>query len=163
MNKRSIYLVAVVLVVAASFIIIRKLKNHYAPRINLSGISLKDLDGKVVDLAAFSGKPLVINFWGTWCPPCREELPAFQKARDKYGDEVNILMASDEPVDKISKFKKENNYTFIYTQLQNTFHDLGITSVPVTYFYNARGNLVIKKKDPLTEEELDGFISEIIK
>src|SRR5438045_7638657 len=131
MNKRRTYLLAIALLLAAVAIVIRKVKKNYVPRIDLSGITIKDLNGKHVDLAAFAGKPLVINFWGTWCGPCRHELPVFDKASKKYGSTVNFLLISDEPVEKLIKFKAENSYPFFYAQSQERFRDLGISSVPV--------------------------------
>ena len=153
---------AIVLLLATVAIIARKVKKNYVPRINLSGITIKDLNGKDVDMAGFAGKPLVINFWGTWCGPCRKELPIFDKASKKYGSAVNFLLISDEPVEKLIKFKAENSYPFFYVQSQQRFRDLGISSVPVTFFYDANGNLTAKKKDPLSEEELDEFVTEMI-
>ncbi|MEP7110000.1 MAG: TlpA disulfide reductase family protein [Ferruginibacter sp.] len=163
MNKRSYYIAAVVLLLTASYFIVKKLKRTHVPQINLSGITLKDLNGRIVNLNEFAGKPLVINFWGSWCGPCRQEFPGFENIKTKYGSQINFLMVSDEPVDKIIKFKEENTYTFFYAQSQTPFHDLGIRSVPFTYFYDARGTLIVKKKDPLNEEELNGLIAEMVR
>src|SRR4051812_17502116 len=124
MNKRPAYLLAIALLLTASAIIIRKAKKNEVPRINLSGIALNDLNGKPVDLAGFAGKPLVINFWGTWCGPCRQELPVFEKVSKKYGGTVNFLFVSDEPVEKLIKFEAENSYPFFYAQSRERFRDL---------------------------------------
>lgn len=163
MNKRSLYLMGLVLLLLISIFIVKNVYKNYTPQINLSGLAIKDLNGSIVDLAGFTGKPLVINFWGTWCGPCRQELPGFEKAKKKYGSQVNFLMVSDEPVKKIMKFKAENNYTFFYAQSQKTFHDVGITSVPVTYFYDAKGNLIFKKKDPMNDEVLNEIVEKMIR
>ena len=71
-------------------------------------------------------------------------------------------MISDEPLSKIRQFQQTNPYHFTYAQSQKPFHDLGITSVPFTYFYNAKGKIVFKKKDSLGEEELEELIKEMI-
>ena len=162
MNNKNWYLLVIILLLAISFFVARKFKKNYAPSIELSAITLKDLSGNIVDLAKLSGKPLVINFWGTWCSPCRQELPGFQKVKEKYRDKVNFVMVSDEAVDKIITFKEANNYTFLFVQLQKNFRDLGITSVPFTYFYDADGRLIYKKKVELSEEELEGLVKKMI-
>ncbi len=162
MNNKNWYLPVIILLLAISFFVARKFKKSYAPPIELSAITIKDLNGNIVDLSKLSGKPLVINFWGTWCGPCRQELPGFQKVKEKFGGKVNFLMVSDEPVDKIIKFKDANNYTFLFAQLQKPFHDFGITSVPFTYFYDADGRLIYKKKVELSGEELEELVMQMI-
>lgn len=109
------------MILITSFFIAKRLKRNYTPQINLSGIALKDLNGNIVNLANFAGKPLVVNFWGSWCGPCRQELPGFEKAREKYGNQINLVMVSDEQVDKIVKFKEENNYTFFMLNRKKHF------------------------------------------
>jgi thiol-disulfide isomerase/thioredoxin len=162
MNRRLFYLMAIILLLIASVFIAKKLKKRYAPSINLSGITLTDLNGSTVNMAGFTGKPLIINFWGSWCGPCRAELPVFEKAKEKNGSQINFVMVSDEPFDKIIKFKAENNYTFFYAQSQKRFKELGLNSVPITYFYDAKGRLIAKKKDTMNEEELNAFIAEVV-
>ena len=145
-NKKQFYLIGILFILIASFFIVRKIKRNYSPQIKLSSFVLKDLNGKDIALNSFAGKPLVINFWGTWCGPCRQEFPAFEKVKEKYATQVNFIMVSDEQENKIEKFRIENNFTFLFAQSPITFDKLGITSVPVTYLYDAKGNLYAKKK-----------------
>ncbi len=161
MNKTFLYLFAITIIFFSSFFIVRKVNRNRIPQINLSALTIKALDGSSINLESLKGKPLVINFWGTWCGPCRQEMPGFEKAKLKYSDKVNFLMVSDEPVDKLLKFKAANNYTLFYAQSQKPFQELGITSVPFTYIYDATGMLVFKRKDVLCEEELEKVIESI--
>ena len=161
MNKTFLYLFALIVILFTSFLIVRKVKKNRIPQINLSALAIKSLDGVAIDLESLKGKPLVINFWGTWCGPCRQEMAGFEKAKLKYDEKVNFVMVSDEPVDKLLKFKAANNYTLLYAQSQMPFQELGITSVPFTYIYDATGMLVYKKKDVLSEEELEKVIESI--
>ena len=144
------------------FIIFKKIRKDIAPQINFSGLLLKDIKGSEVNLQDFSGKPIVVNFWGSWCGPCRQELPGFEKAFNKYGSLVNFLLISDEPLEQIIKFKEENSYTISYYQSKIPFNELGITAVPVTCFYDKKGKLITAKKDTLNEKELYGHIEKII-
>lgn len=163
MNKLFKYLGGFILIILTTFFVVKKLKKSSIPQINLSAIALKDLEDKPINNAIFAGKPLVINFWGTWCGPCRQELPNFEKAQKLYGDKINIVLVSDESPDAILKFKADNNYPFFYAQSQQHFQELGLTSVPFTYFYDAKGNLVSKQKVTLSEEELEILIKNLIK
>ncbi len=161
-NRRVLFWAAAIFIVAASFYVVRKIKNRIAPEIQLAEIVIKDLNDSLIDINHYLGKPLMLNFWGTWCGPCRQEMPVFEKYRKMYGDKINFIMISDEPIDKIKQFQQANTYRFTYARSQKTFHDLGITSLPFTYCYDAKGKIVFKKKDTLGEEELEVLIKEII-
>ncbi len=161
MSKAFLYLFAVMILLFTSFFIVRKVKKNRIPQINLSALTIKTLEGGAINLESFKGKPMVINFWGTWCGPCRQEMAGFEKVKLKYSEKVNFLMVSDEPVDKLLKFKAANNYTLFYAQSQKPFQELGITSVPFTYIYDATSMLVYKKKDVLSEGELEKVIESL--
>jgi hypothetical protein len=83
--------------------------------------------------------------------------------KQQYGNQINFLMISNEDAEKVIQFKDENNYSFFFAQSQTPFQNLGITSVPMTYFYDAKGKLVASKKDDLSEAELNGCIDKLIK
>src|SRR5215212_425288 len=67
---------------------------------------LKTIDGKTLDSNDFNGKVVLVNFWATWCPPCRDEIPDLIKLQQRYKDHLLIIgVSSDEgPVDMVSKF-----------------------------------------------------------
>jgi thiol-disulfide isomerase/thioredoxin len=82
---------------------------------------LKDLSGRPVKLADFKGKLVVMDFWGSWCPPCRMELPKFQALYEKYKDNKNVVflgMNWERPgeaparMKAVTDFMAQNNYTF---------------------------------------------------
>ena len=161
MKNRSFYFLGVLLMLISALFVARKIKRNYVPSIELSSLVLKDVDGRKIDLARYAGNPMVVNFWGTWCGPCRQEFPDFETVKEKYGDRVNFIMVSDEPLDKIAAFKTDNRYTFFYAQSQKSFLELGIPAVPLTYIYDAKGKLFAKRKDPINEKKLDDLIIEI--
>jgi thiol-disulfide isomerase/thioredoxin len=74
---------------------------------------LTTLDGKTVELSKLRGKPVFIDFWATWCEPCRRALPHTQKLADKYGKDAHILAVNlKEDPDAVRQFLQSNNYTF---------------------------------------------------
>jgi peroxiredoxin/outer membrane lipoprotein-sorting protein len=82
--------------------------------------ALKNLDGEPVRLSEFRGKIIVLNFWATWCPPCREELPTFNKLAEQFKDKnVVFLGINDEGAGTVKSFNKKNNYTFVTLEDKN--------------------------------------------
>jgi peroxiredoxin/outer membrane lipoprotein-sorting protein len=76
--------------------------------------SLKNLDGERVRLSDFRGKIVVLDFWATWCPPCREELPTVEKLANQLSDRnVVVLGINDEGSGTVKSFNRKHNYTFI--------------------------------------------------
>jgi cytochrome c biogenesis protein CcmG/thiol:disulfide interchange protein DsbE len=84
-------------------------------------IGLKDLSGKTVDAASLSGKVVIVDFWATWCAPCREELPELQKFHKKYAAQGLVIIG-------VSVDKEPDNIKSFLQKLQVTFpvvHDVG--------------------------------------
>lgn len=71
------------------------------------------LDGTTFTLSELQGKPVIINFWATWCGPCVQEMPAFQRLKEDFGDEIGIIAVnSGEDEETVMEFVEENGYTF---------------------------------------------------
>lgn len=107
-----------------------------------------DKDGNAVSLSDFKGKPVVLNFWASWCKYCKEEMPAFESVWSEYGDEVVFMMlnATDgrqETREKGEKYIKEGGYKFpvYYDEELQAVNGYGISSFPTTYFINADGTV----------------------
>ena len=108
-----------------------------------------DSDGNTVHFDDFKGKPIVMNFWGTWCPYCVQEMPDFNKLAGEYGDKVIFLFldvpnSADETVEKVEQFLSDNNLTNItshYDSFAEGCYMFGLSSFPTTIYVDKDGYL----------------------
>lgn len=111
-------------------------------------LSVRDLDGRDVALASFRGKVVLINFWATWCPPCRAEIPDLVALQEKYRDQLQIIgVSTDEaPVDVVKRFAEEHhmNYPIVMEspEIEKLFP--GIGALPTTFVLDRESRIVQK-------------------
>ena len=92
-------------------------------------------------------KPVFLNIWATWCPPCIAELPGIMKVYEEYKTKVNFVLVTNEQPDKVKLFLKKNNYDFHpFFFYQYLPHDLKTESIPTTYIIDKSGVVVVSKK-----------------
>ncbi|GAW92532.1 TlpA family protein disulfide reductase [Calderihabitans maritimus] len=121
--------------------------------------TLTTLDGKKVSLSDYRGKKVLLNFWASWCPPCRAEMPDIQSYHEAHSGEVAVLAVNimyRETEEKIRDFLEEGHYTFTVLldknyDVQNTYK---VRGVPTSYFIDSKGIIRYYKLGPLTEEEI---------
>ena len=120
-----------------------------------------DIDRNPVKLSDFFGKPILINFWATWCPPCKSELPDFDRVYADYGEDVVFMMVnmtdgSRDTVESASAFTADNGYSFpVYYDCDlDAAYTYGASSIPMTVLIGADGNIVGGQVGVLTEEQL---------
>lgn len=114
-----------------------------------------------VKLSDFVGKPVVLNFWASWCGPCKSEMPYFQSMYDTYGEEVVFMMVnltdgSRETVETALDYVQQADYTFpvYFDTKQEAAYAYYVTSIPATYFIDAEGNLTAYGVGALQEENI---------
>ncbi|WP_210608184.1 peroxiredoxin family protein [Priestia flexa] len=129
--------------------------------------TLKDTEGKSVQLSDFKGKKVILNFWATWCPPCKEEMPAMQQFHDKSGKEVHILAvnltSSEGSKQSVSNFLNENKLSFhvlLDEKDEVATKAYRVMTIPTSYFINEKGEIVKRINGPMTLQQMETFASE---
>ena len=130
--------------------------------------TVTDGGGNRVSTADLSGKPVILNFWATWCPPCRSELPAFDKLYRQYGNEVSFMMIDltdgyRETVEGVKKFISENGYTFpVYYDTEGSAAEAyNVSSIPFTVAVGRNGNIVGTHLGAMSEAALEKLIKTV--
>jgi thiol-disulfide isomerase/thioredoxin len=108
-------------------------------------LKLKDLSGKTVSLTEFAGKAVLIDFWATWCAPCRREMPTFEKLHREFGgkDVVVLTVDADEPEATPAQYMKDEKFTFpvLLAEGTETVKRWGVPAFPTTIAVDAEGRV----------------------
>ena len=129
--------------------------------------TLKNLDGKDVRFADFKGKVVVIDFWATWCGPCRGEIPGYIALQKKYGRDglviIGVSIDQKGPVE-VKKFVEKNgmNYTVVMADdaIVGAFGDF--SSIPTTFLINRDGRIVHEKSGAWDHAEYEALVKKIL-
>ncbi|MDD6679004.1 MAG: TlpA disulfide reductase family protein [Firmicutes bacterium] len=120
-----------------------------------------DAEGNEVKLSDFLGKPVVLNFWASWCGPCKMEMPEFHEKYLELGDEVQFLMinltdGARETVDVAASFIESQEYTFpvLYDTKSSAAAAYGIRSIPTTFFIDADGCAIAQATGAISADTL---------
>jgi thiol-disulfide isomerase/thioredoxin len=119
------------------------------PSIDLPDVALTDMEGHSVSLRSYSGHPLFVDFFATWCGPCMRELPELAALRQKLsGQGLQLVCVCDEPIDKLKPLQARFGDQLIILHSDKRFHDMGIYTYPTNYIFNALGRQVYEKVNP---------------
>lgn len=125
---------------------------------------LETIDGETLKLSDFRGKAVLINFWATWCGPCRVEMPAMQSRFETHSPDFVILAVdNDEPQEIVSAFVDELGLTFnVLLDPGATIQELyQIRGYPSSIFVDADGIIRVVHIGIMTEGQLDGYLAEV--
>lgn len=136
---------------------------------------LKDQYGNTHRLEDYRGKVIFLNFWGTWCPPCRAEMPDIQKLYEEYsaqGDEAEVVilgaaapeMGQEGDISSITQFMEENGYNYPVLMDENweMFNWYGITSFPTTFMIDKAGNVYGYVTGQMSEDIMRSIIRQTL-
>ncbi|HEU4508921.1 MAG TPA: redoxin family protein [Pyrinomonadaceae bacterium] len=115
--------------------------------ITLPEFELSDLQGRKWSTADLKGKVAFINFWATWCGPCRQELPYVQKLRERLKDRKDVLVITlniDDEVGMVEPFMKDNKYNFPTLLAQTFAEQQGVTSIPRNWVVSSDGKVMFE-------------------
>lgn len=128
-----------------------------------------DMAGNEVNLSDYFGKPIILNFWATWCGPCKSELPAFNNMYEKYKNDVHFLFinltdGSRETIDGVTQFMEDEGYTFpvYFDTNMEAATKYGAYSIPTTFLIDNEGIPVHSQMGAMPEEAIEQLITTLI-
>ncbi len=182
MNKKrtfwmicGIILIIICMVLGLYFMVSKNHQEEPAPeeetgeRVQVIDVSLLNYNEEPVRLSDYIGKPIILNFWATWCPNCVHEFPSFEQLHAEYGDKVQFMMidivdGQDETVEIAKQFIEENNFHFpVYfdTQLEAaTVYQAN--AIPLTYLIDKDGYVVAYGRGAMDYDTLKNAIEKYL-
>ncbi len=130
----------------------------------LQDFELSNLEGDLVRLSDFRGRPVVLNFWATWCPPCREEMPLLAEISEEYDEELVVLgVNSMETTQEVGSFITDSGLSFpvVIDADGLVGQQYLIQGLPTTLFIDSEGVLQIRHVGLLNRQVLDDYLSEL--
>ena len=127
---------------------------------------MKDMNGNDVQLSHLLDKPVVLNFWASWCPPCKAEMPSFEKLYNQYGNDVNFVMVSvDDTMSDAKSFLTQYRYTFpAYLDAYNEgYYEYSVKSIPRSYFITTKNEIFISHLSYISVDQLEENIKLLMK
>ncbi|WP_065410384.1 peroxiredoxin family protein [Pseudobacillus wudalianchiensis] len=131
--------------------------------------TLETLDGKKVALSDYQGKKVILNFWATWCPPCKAEMPHMQNFYEKEANKSNVeilavnLTNNDQGKEAVAEFSKQYGLTFpiLLDQDGTTGSTYQVATIPTTYILNTDGTIHQRIIGPMDEQMMNQLVSEL--
>jgi peroxiredoxin len=129
--------------------------------------ALQGVDGQTVALSQFIGRPILVNFWATWCGPCRIEMPEIQAIWEKHQDDGLVILAldQDESVGDVQAYFDELGLTFtpLLDDGSRTAKSFGLQgTLPASVFINPDGEVSVIHRGVMTRGQLDSFLDQTL-
>ncbi|MGG1551737.1 MULTISPECIES: redoxin domain-containing protein [Paenibacillus] len=128
--------------------------------------SLVGLDGKTHELSEYKGQPVLINFWGTFCPPCKEEMPDLQKQYDKWASKGVVFLEVNIDKNKVTVQGFMDQYKLNLPVLLDANEEVrrayGVMDYPTTFFIGKDGKVAVKKIGQMTESFIEETLTGLV-
>jgi len=173
MIRKQILLLAIVSVIAAAggFVLYRSTVVDVPPPVQagqMPAFALPDLTGAERLSSEWDGKPQVVNFWATWCPPCRREIPLLIALQTEYGGQIAVIGIAIDDMDAVRDYAVNTPFNYPVLVGQQNAVDLGNQvhpdwiGLPFTAFVNGTGDIVRVHVGELHREQAEAFLAEIL-
>lgn len=130
--------------------------------------TLTTVDGKKVQLSDLKGKKVIVNFWATWCPPCKAEMPHMQNYYDEFSQDENVEilavnLTSGDKVESVQNFVKDYGLTFPIPmdETGTVGHTYEAITIPTSYMIDSNGRIQNKVVGPMDENMIKEFVSNL--
>lgn len=129
--------------------------------------SLETLTGETLRLSDFRGRPVLLNFWNSWCPPCRTEMSELQQVQEALGDRVVILainlLYQEDRLEDVYAFVREQGLTFpiLLDRDGQVVTDYRVGSLPTSFFVDAEGKIYLVQVGPMTRSFIESILREM--
>lgn len=158
-RSRIINFITAVIIIAVIFLFLNGCRSSAG-----GDFTLEDIEGNSWTLSELRGKIVVLNFWATWCPPCREEIPDFIKVYEEYKDRgVQFLGISSEDISTLGDFNEYYGINYpILIDDGGVMRKWSVQAIPTTFVLDGEGNIVFKNVGIMTAEQLKNTIEDIL-
>jgi len=138
----------------------------YATDVSLPQSTVRNIQNQKVTLTAYKGKPVVINLWASWCPPCRREMPVLEAAQKNNSDITFMFINQGENLSAIQNFvrvERLNLRNIFLDSASNVSRETGVAGFPTTLFYDKKGQLISSHMGELSQASLHYYLQVINK
>lgn len=128
---------------------------------SLSALQLESMDGAAASVGQYTGKPVVLNLWATWCPPCQREMPILARAQSDYPGVVFLMVNQGEQASTVQHFLQQKGLHFnhvLLDPLSEAMQTFGSRGLPTTLFFDAQGKLVDTHMGEITAARLKDVV-----
>lgn len=144
-------------------------KTQQSQAVEAPDFTVYDRGGNKVNLSDYKGKPIVLNFWASWCTPCKYEMPYFQEVYNKYSDKLEVMMVNlngsgNDTKANADSFILKEGFTFpvYYDTDTDAAIKYSISAMPTTFFVNENGEIILGYRGAITKDALYDGVDKLL-